>query len=117
MLYEASRQYGYGTDRAEVLRVWRAGCIIRTRWLPFLEEMVREDPEAPHLLFHPRFLAQVRERLAGAVRALQWGLWAGIPMPALGSALEYFRQWAGRAFRPTSFRPCGTPSAPTPIGG
>lgn len=101
LLYEASRQYGYGTDRAEVLRVWRAGCIIRTRWLPFLEEMVREDPEDPHLLFHPRFLAQVRGRLPGAVRALQWGLWAGIPMPALGSALEYFRAM-GRARLPAN---------------
>lgn len=90
LLHEASRQYGYGTDRAEVLRVWRAGCIIRARWLPFLEEMVREDPEDPHLLFHPRFLARVQEHLPGATRALQWGLEAGVPMPALGSALEYF---------------------------
>lgn len=101
LLDEASRQYGYGTDRAEVLRVWRAGCIIRARWLPFLEALVREDPEDPHLLFHPRFLAQVQERLPGAMRALQWGLRAGVPMPALGSALEYFRAM-GRARLPAS---------------
>ncbi len=91
LLSEASRQYGYGTDRAEVLRVWRAGCIIRARWIPFLEEILREDPEDPHLLFHPRFLAQVRERLPGAVRALQWALEAGVPMPALSTALDYLQ--------------------------
>lgn len=91
LLYEASRQYGYGTDRAEVLRVWRAGCIIRARWLPFLEGIVREDPEDPHLLFHPRFLAQVQERLPGAVRTLQWALEVGIPMPALSTALDYLQ--------------------------
>lgn len=91
LLHEASRQYEYGTDRAEVLRVWRAGCIIRARWLPFLEEIVREDPEDLHLLFHPRFLAQVQERLPGAVRVLQWALEAGVPMPALKTALDYLQ--------------------------
>ncbi len=91
LLYEASRQYGYGTDRAEVLRVWRAGCIIRARWLPFLEGIVREDRENPHLLFHPRFLAEVQQRLPGAIRTLQRALDAGIPMPALGTALEYLQ--------------------------
>lgn len=89
LLHEASRQYQYGTDRAEVLRVWRAGCIIRARWLPFLEGILREDPENPHLLFHPRFLAEVQRRLPGAIRAQERALEMGIPMPALGTALEY----------------------------
>lgn len=91
LLHEASRQYQYGTDRAEVLRVWRAGCIIRARWLPFLEAVVREEPETPHLLFHPRFRAEIGRRLPGAVRALRRALEGGIPMPALGSALAYLQ--------------------------
>ncbi|MFN3761932.1 MAG: NADP-dependent phosphogluconate dehydrogenase, partial [Anaerolineae bacterium] len=45
----------------------------------------------PHLLLHPRFLAQIRERLPGAVRALQWALEAGVPMPALSTALDYLQ--------------------------
>lgn len=101
LLYEASRQYAYGTDRAEVLRVWRAGCIIRARWLPFLEGLLREDPEDPHLLFHPRFLEQIRQRLPGAIRTLGWALEAGVPMPALGSALEYLRAMC-RAWLPAN---------------
>ncbi|MDW7992032.1 MAG: NADP-dependent phosphogluconate dehydrogenase [Anaerolineae bacterium] len=101
LLHEASRQYQYGTDRAEVLRIWRAGCIIRARWLPFLEEILREDPENPHLLFHPRFLEQIRQRLPGAIRARRWALEAGVPMPALGSALEYL-QAMRRAWLPAN---------------
>lgn len=89
LLHEASRQFGYGTDRVEVLRVWRAGCIIRARWLPFLEEILREDRENPHLLSNPRFLAQIQKRLPGAVQTLQRALERGIPMPALGASLEY----------------------------
>ncbi len=89
LLSEASRAYNYGTDRAEVLRVWRAGCIIRARWLGFLREVVREDPEDPHLLFSARFRAELQRRLPAAGRILQWAFEAGIPMPALSTAVDY----------------------------
>lgn len=89
LLHEASRAYDYGTDRAEVLRVWRAGCIIRARWLAFLREVVREDPDDPHLLFHPRFRAELQARLPAAGRVLQRAFAHGVPMPALRTAVDY----------------------------
>ena len=89
LLHEASRVYSYGTDRAEVLRVWRAGCIIRARWLGFLREIVREDPEDPHLLFSARFRAELQQRLPAAGRVLRWAFEAGVPMPALSTAVDY----------------------------
>ncbi len=89
LLHEASRVYAYGTDRAEVLRVWRAGCIIRARWLGFLREIVREDPEDPHLLFHPRFRAELQGRLPAAGRILGQAFEGGVPMPALSTAVDY----------------------------
>lgn len=89
LLHEASRAYDYGVDRAEVLRVWRAGCIIRARWLGFLREVIREDPEDPHLLFNARFRAEVQSRLPAAGRILGLAFEAGIPMPALSTAVDY----------------------------
>ncbi|MCS6964669.1 NADP-dependent phosphogluconate dehydrogenase [Thermoflexus sp.] len=89
LLHEASRAYRYGTDRAEVLRVWRAGCIIRARWLGFLREVVREDPEDPHLLFSARFRAELQARLSAAGRILREAFEAGVPMPALSTAADY----------------------------
>ena len=89
LLHEASRAYAYGVDRGEVLRVWRAGCIIRARWLGFLQEVVREDPEDPHLLFSPRFRAEIRDRLPAAGRVLRLAFAHGIPMPALSTAVDY----------------------------
>jgi 6-phosphogluconate dehydrogenase (decarboxylating) (EC 1.1.1.44) len=89
LLHEASRAYRYGTDRTEVLRVWRAGCIIRARWLIFLREVLREDPEDPHLLFHPRFRQELQGRLPAAGRVLARAFEAGIPMPALRTAVDY----------------------------
>ncbi len=89
LLHEASRVHAYGTDRAEVLRVWRAGCIIRARWLGFLREVVREDPEDPHLLFHPRFRAELQGRLPAAGRILSQAFEGGVPMPALSTAVDY----------------------------
>ncbi len=89
LLNEASRAYNYGTDRAEVLRIWQAGCIIRARWLGFLREVVREDPEDPHLMFSPRFRAELQRRLPEAGRILQQAFAAGVPMPALSTAVDY----------------------------
>ncbi|MCS7285800.1 MAG: NADP-dependent phosphogluconate dehydrogenase [Anaerolineae bacterium] len=89
LLHEASKVYRYGTDRAEALRIWQAGSIVRARWLRFLREVLQRNPEDPHLLFDPGFQSELQSRLFPAMRILQRSMEWGVPMPALGTAVEY----------------------------
>jgi 6-phosphogluconate dehydrogenase len=89
LLSEASRAYDYGLNLSEVLRVWKGGCIIRARMLNFLREIVLEGGDNPHLLLSPRAQAFVLENVPFALRVLDVARTCGIPVPVLGSAVDY----------------------------
>jgi len=89
LLSEASRAYDYGLNLSEVLRIWKGGCIIRARMLNFLREIVREGDDNPHLLLSPRAQAFVLENVPFALRVLDVARTCGIPVPVLGSAVDY----------------------------
>ena len=46
MLRMASEEYGYGLDLAEIASIWRAGCIIRARFLNRITEAFERNPDA-----------------------------------------------------------------------
>ena len=45
LINEASNVYNYNIDSAEVLRIWKGGCIIRAKMINFLIEIINEDRE------------------------------------------------------------------------
>ena len=90
MLEQASRSYEWSLDRAQIARVWRAGCIIRSS---MLDEIAKTfDVDSGHLLAAPG----VKDRLLELVPALRRTVAAatldGIAAPALGAALAYIDQ-------------------------
>ncbi len=89
LLAEASREYGYGLDLAELARIWKGGCIIRARFLDPLGAAFARVPEPAHLFFDPLFAAEL-ERLDGAWRrVVSAALGARLPVPALAAGLAY----------------------------
>lgn len=94
LLTEASRTYDYGLDMSEVLRIWKGGCIIRARMLNFLQEIVRERENNPHLLLSPKAQAFVRDKLPVALQVLHVAHTYAIPMPMLGSGVDYLLSMA-----------------------
>ena len=90
LLAEASAARGYGTDLAAVARIWKAGCIIRARFLDRVYEAFHAQPDLPLLFWAPSFAAELKPRI-GALRAVVGAATAaGLPIPALSASLAYF---------------------------
>ncbi|MEM1413351.1 MAG: NADP-dependent phosphogluconate dehydrogenase [Myxococcota bacterium] len=88
MLRAASEEKGYGTDLAEIARIWTAGCIIRARFLGPVGEALREAPERP-LAMAPAFAEELRRRAPAFRRVVSAGARAGVPIQGLSASLAW----------------------------
>jgi 6-phosphogluconate dehydrogenase len=89
LMREASREYGYHLDFVEIARIWKGGCIIRSRMLDTIRAAFVEKPELPNLLVAPAFSRLVNE-LQGCLRAVvAQASEMGIPCLALYASLGY----------------------------
>lgn len=85
----ASDEFGWNLPLAEIARIWRAGCIIRSR---FLDDIAKayDAGSVVNLLQAPDFVARVAAGQAALGGVVANAALAGIPVPALSAALAYF---------------------------
>ncbi len=74
----------------EVAMLWRAGCIIRSRFLGNIRDAFRARPDLANLLLDDFFVDAMRKAEPGWRRVMAAAVQAGIPTPALSSALAYY---------------------------
>jgi 6-phosphogluconate dehydrogenase len=86
----AAEEYGWDIDLGSCAAVWRAGCIIRARFLDRITAAFRENEELPTLLAAPEFTAIVNDAQAAWRRVVATAAQAGIPTPGFSSALAYY---------------------------
>ena len=90
LMRTAAAEYGWQLDYGAIAMIWRGGCIIRARFLQRIKEAYERDPNLANLMVDPYFAGVLHgaqpawRRVVGAATA------AGIPIPALASALSYF---------------------------
>ena len=87
---EASREYGYGLDLADVARIWRAGCIIRAAALEDISKAYDQEAGLENLLLSKRFTAGIRSCVPAVRNLLGIAISSGVPMPATAASLSYF---------------------------
>ena len=90
LLKSASEAYGYGLDLAEVARVWRGGCIIRSAMVEAIRKGYQGRPELPHLLAEPHLGREVIACLRDLRTAVCSAAERGIPAPGMMASLAYF---------------------------
>ena len=90
LLDAASTAYGWDLDPGTVAGLWRAGCIIRSRFLADITRAYRSDPDVPNLLLDPFFRSEVEAAIDGWRRTVSRAVAAGIPTPAYSAALAFF---------------------------
>lgn len=88
LLAAASAEHEYGTSLAEVARIWRAGCIIRTRLLDEIRSVLDRGDE-PWVAFAPTLRAEIVHRLPAWRRVVAAAARAGLPVPALCASLAW----------------------------
>lgn len=90
LLRTADVEYGWDLDIASIMRIWRAGCIIRARLLDDIIAAGERRRDLPHLYLDEAFSKTLLNRQAGWRETLKIGTELGIPLMAIGSALAYF---------------------------
>ena len=86
----ASREFGWNLPMPTIARIWRAGCIIRSAFLDEIAKAFDETPDAANLAVTPKFSAMLEECDAALRFVVSSAVNAGLPVPALASALGYF---------------------------
>lgn len=89
LLSTAADEYDWSLDLATVARIWRAGCIIRSAFLDDIAGAFEQQPELDDLLLAEFFRDAVAEADAAWREVVATGVGAGVPLPALSSALAY----------------------------
>ncbi len=92
-LRDASERHGWNLAFADIALLWRAGCIIRSRFLNDIAAAFARDPELPNLLFDEIFGRAVQEATPGWRETIRLGVQLGIPLPALSAALAFYDGW------------------------
>lgn len=90
VLQQASDNFRWDLDMANIARLWRGGCIIRSAFLNDIAQAFEGETKPQHLLLAPYFTAEIQSLLAGWRQLVAQGVLAGLPLPAFSSALNYF---------------------------
>ena len=85
----AAREFGWKLDFGRIASIFRAGCIIRARFLDKITEAYRANPALENLLQDDFFLARIRENIGSLRRVVACAAVGGVPVPAMMNALAY----------------------------
>ncbi len=90
MLGMASEEYDYNLDLGEIASIWRAGCIIRARFLNRITEAYERNPELANLLLDDELGSAVAQRLPAWREVVRLAVEQGVPVPAFSGSLAYY---------------------------
>jgi 6-phosphogluconate dehydrogenase len=90
LLRQASQEYKYEIDLAEVAKIWRAGCIIRAALLSDVRAAFTRNPGLVNLMLDDSFSKALATGQQALRDVVQTAVSAGIPVPALSSSLAYY---------------------------
>jgi 6-phosphogluconate dehydrogenase len=90
LLKRASEEYNYNLDLGTIAKIWRAGCIIRARFLNDITNAYNRNKELPNLLVDEEFQKAINARQDAWRFVIKCAVEMGIPMPAMSVSLAYY---------------------------
>ncbi len=90
LMRQAAIDFDWPLDPGGIALLWRGGCIIRSRFLDNIKAAYDNDPALENLLLDEFFKTQIQNALPGWRTTLKMAIDAGIPTPAMTSALAFF---------------------------
>ncbi len=90
VLQKASDTFKWELNLADIARMWRGGCIIRSIFLNDIAMAFDKQEKPEHLLLAPYFKEEIGKLLPGWKNMVTSALRAELPVPAFSSALNYF---------------------------
>lgn len=86
----ASQEYGWTLNYGEIAKIFRAGCIIRAKFLQKITDAYSKNPDLDNLMLDDYFLNILGSNQASVRRVVTLAIQAGIPVPTFSSALAYY---------------------------
>ena len=96
LLASASAEYTWNLDLGAIAALWRAGCIIRSRFLNDITAAYARDPELRNLLFDEFFSQEINAAIPGLRRTIARAVHSGIPVPAYSAALAFYDSYRSK---------------------
>ena len=90
LMRAAADSEGWALPYGDIALLWRAGCIIRSRFLGDITRSFARRPLPPSLLQDPFFVGELKAAEAGWRQAVTLAVGSGVAAPALGSALAFY---------------------------
>ena len=90
LMRTAAKTYGWNLNYGGIALMWRGGCIIRSVFLGKIKEAYDKNPVLENLLMDDYFADTIKALIPSMRKVVAYGVEAGIPMPAISSALSWF---------------------------
>ena len=90
MLYKASSELKMDIPLADVVKIWRGGCIIRSTLLEAFYKAFKKDKSLSNILLNKNIAKLVKKSEKNARIVVKLAMQSKIPVTALSSAIGYF---------------------------
>jgi len=90
LMRAAAAEYSWDLNYGGIALMWRGGCIIRSAFLNKIKEAYVNNPELDNLLLDDYFRVEIENAQRGWRRVIAKAVEAGLPVPAMSSALSFF---------------------------
>jgi 6-phosphogluconate dehydrogenase len=90
LLQAGSREWKWNIEMREMARIWKAGCIIRAKFLDSIMRAFERRADLPNLLLDDAFREDLAKGNDAWRRAVTYAQTNGIPVPAFAASLAYF---------------------------
>ena len=90
LMRATARERDWSIDLGATARIWRGGCIIRSRFLNDITAAYQTDPELENLMLAPFFRDALAQAGSAWRRVIAAAVSTGIPVPAMSAALAFF---------------------------
>jgi 6-phosphogluconate dehydrogenase len=97
LIQAGSKEWNWNIDMREMARIWKAGCIIRARFLDSIMRAYEEKRDLPNLLLAKEFSSRIKESQPAWRRAVTYAQSNGFAVPAMSASLAYFDAYRSAA--------------------
>jgi len=90
LMRAAAKEFKWQLNYGSIALMWRAGCIIRSRFLNDIKKAYDKDPELDNLLFDDFFKNEIVNAEKSWRRVVATAVEEGIPSPCFSTAIAFF---------------------------
>ena len=92
----ASKEHEWNLNYGEIAKIWRAGCIIRARFLDDITKAYDKNPDLSNLLLDEYFREIAGDYQQSVRDIVSLSVQAGVPNPAFSSAISYYDSYRSK---------------------